>query len=146
MVERVNETLWSASTGDQFASLFYGVLQPDTGDFEYAAAGQIHAQLVGEACRPLTVQLDLPLGSQPDAYYPSHRDRLERGEVLVVCSEGLTRDLNAGRRRNLWRLIHRHQAEPVDDLLAKIQDFVRRPEDDEHNDQTLLIVKRHAAA
>ena len=47
MLERLNEALWTCSTGNRFASLFYAVIDPETGEMEFAVAGDTHALIVG---------------------------------------------------------------------------------------------------
>ena len=69
MIERVNETLWSSSSGDQFASLLYVLLEPDSGLVECVAAGRGGATVVGETLRNLVAEGGPPLGTQPDSEY-----------------------------------------------------------------------------
>ena len=64
MAERINETLWTASVGDQFASLFYATIQPKTGWVKFVAAGHVYASLIGEERTELPSGDTLPLGTQ----------------------------------------------------------------------------------
>ena len=141
MIARLNETLWTASAGDQFAAIFYCLIDPETGEYEYAHAGKVAA--LKSAARPI-ISDTLPLGTQPDDSYQLHRDRLEPGGALVMISEGLMRLAEpSGRRRcTLATLLDDTEqagaaeiAEAVrSQMLAKLSPIQR--------DCTALIVKR----
>ena len=143
MVERINETLWTASAGDQFASLFYAMIQPDSGKIEHAAAGHVYAAIVGDALRPIATADTTPLGTQPDAEYRASHDELASGEVLVVFSEGIKKAVKSKGGRVLWRLIQRNRERSADELADKFRSFLDRHFDQAAiEDQTVLVVKR----
>lgn len=145
VVERINETLWTASVGDQFASLFYASVQPETGAIEHVAAGHVYAAIVGDSLRTLAPSDTLPLGTQPDGDYATVSDHLERGELLVAVSEGVHRALRGTRERVLWRLLQTHRELNADELIRKARTFLdRQPHDGNVEDQTILVVKRLA--
>ena len=143
LAERINETLWTASVGDQFASLFYGTIQPETGAIESVAAGHVYAAVVGESLRTLAAAETLPLGTQPDSEYVATSDQLRRGETLVVVSEGVHRALRGTRERVLWRLFQANRGLEADALMQKARAFLDRQASDQGvDDQTILVVKR----
>jgi len=143
VVERINETLWTASVGDQFASLFYAKVRPETGEIEHVTAGHVYAAVVGDSLRTLAPTDALPLGTQPDGDYAALSDRLERGELLVAVSEGVHRALRGTRERVLWRLLQTHRELNADELIRKARGFLdRQPHEDGVDDQTILVVKR----
>lgn len=145
VAERINETLWTASVGDQFASLFYANVQPETGAVEHIAAGHVYAAVVGDSLRTLAPSDALPLGTQPDSDYAAISDRLERGEMLVAISEGVHRALRGTRERVLWRLFQTHRDLDADELIRKTRAFLeRQPHEGGVEDQTILVVKRLA--
>ncbi len=143
LVERVNQTLWTASAGDQFASLFYALIQPTSGRVEYASAGHVYASIIGQQQRPLATDEEFPLGTQPDAVYPLQTDQMDSGDWLVVFSEGFKRSLHPGKQRLLWRLIHRHRERTADEMIGKLEEFMQQnARDGVHEDRTFLVVKR----
>ena len=145
VAERINETLWTASVGDQFASLFYANVQPETGAIEHVAAGHVYAAVVGDSLRTLAPSDALPLGTQPDGDYAAVSDRLERGEMLVAISEGVHRSLRGTRERVLWRLFQTHRELDADELIRKTRAFLdRQSHEGGVDDQTILVVKRLA--
>lgn len=143
LAERINETLWTASVGDQFASLFYGTIQPETGAVESVAAGHMYAAVIGESVRTLAAAETFPLGTQPDSEYVTVSDQLQRGETLVVVSEGVHRALRGTGERVLWRLFQTHRGLEADDLISTARVFLDRHHHDQvSDDQTILVVKR----
>ncbi|MHB9075948.1 MAG: PP2C family protein-serine/threonine phosphatase [Pirellulaceae bacterium] len=88
MLERLNEALWTYSTGNRFASLFYAVIDPETGEMEYAAAGDTHALIIGpNGCEKVGEPGTL-LGLDPDARFHQTLHTMEPGESLVLFSRG----------------------------------------------------------
>ena len=143
LVERVNETLWSASAGDQFASLFYARIQPETGWIECAMAGHIDASLVGHQMRPFAAGDESPLGVQPDAVYPLQSEQLQPNDALIVFSDGYKRSLKPGKAGLLWRLVHRHHELSADALTDRIEQFARQHfREGSTEDRTLLVIRR----
>jgi serine phosphatase RsbU (regulator of sigma subunit) len=143
MVQRINETLWTASAGDQFASLFYSMIQPDSGQIEHAAAGHVHAAIVGESLRIVATSDTTPLGAQPDADCASSQDELAPGEILVVFSEGVQKTLKSANNHVLWRLVQRNRERSADELADKLRSFLDRNFDEAVvDDQTVLVIKR----
>ena len=143
LLVRVNETLWSASAGDQFASLFYALIDPDSGRLKYAAAGPAEAWVVGEQLRPLNCEEELPLGTQPEAEYRQRVERIEPSEALVVFSEGGLRALKPGQRRDLYRHLRQHYQLTAEELVRRTQAFLaQHTREDRHEDRTLLVAKR----
>jgi serine phosphatase RsbU (regulator of sigma subunit) len=143
MAERINETLWTASVGDQFASLFYALIQPDNGSVEYVAAGHVQAAIIGESLRMLRAEEGTPLGTQPESDYPAVQDRLEPGESIVVVSEGVQRALRGSRGQALWRMIQSNRERDPRFLVDKARGLVERLlAEQEPQDVTILILKR----
>lgn len=73
-----------------FATMFTARLRPQHGHLEYVDAGHGLAIIVPMhgPTRHLA-SADLPLGAAPDETWVSHVDRLERGDTLIVVSDGV---------------------------------------------------------
>ncbi|MFW6171483.1 MAG: PP2C family protein-serine/threonine phosphatase, partial [Planctomycetota bacterium] len=84
MLDHLNESLWTHSTGNRFASMFYAMIDPDSGHMEYSCAGQTHSLLCGtETMDPLTD--DNPqLGLDPDYRYHQVSRTVRSGDSLVA--------------------------------------------------------------
>lgn len=84
LIGQVNETLWNSSAGGNFASAFFGKIDPDTGVLEYCAAGEAGALLVGKKNVTSLVSPSLPLATEPDNNYQRQTVQLEPGDHLVL--------------------------------------------------------------
>jgi serine phosphatase RsbU (regulator of sigma subunit) len=146
MAERINETLWTASVGDQFASLFYATIQPKTGWVKHVTAGHVYASIIGEEVTDLASEQSPPLGTQPDAEYPGARKRMREGDVLLALSEGVHRSLRGSQDRVLRRLIQNNRHRDCEGLLERIHRFLHQhAEGKQNDDRTILVVKRTAS-
>ena len=147
MVERVNQTCWSSSAGDQLANLFYGMLDPETGELEFALAGQAAAFLLDvNGARRLTRD-SLPLGTQPESSYHSQAHSVPCGTALIIFSEGAVKTLEARQQPlnngRLMQWLGGCLNAPVEVLLERLAERVRGPEE-EGRDQTVLVAQHMA--
>ncbi len=73
-----------------FMTLFYGVLDPATGAFEYACAGHPYPLLrrLGGAVEELG-EGSMPLGLKTGGRYPTRQTTIEPGDLLVLYSDGI---------------------------------------------------------
>lgn len=100
VLARVNEVVCSPlSSHDGFVTLFYGVVNTQTGDLIYANAG--HEQpLLREAAsrtvRPLPLCDGIALGALGGISYDSCREGLAPGDLLLLYTDGLTEARAAG--------------------------------------------------
>ena len=81
------------SSHDGFVTLFYGVLDTDTGEVLYASAGHEpplhHSAQTGQA-HPLPPCDGLALGCLPGVVYEECRLTLSPGDQLLLYTDGLT--------------------------------------------------------
>ena len=74
-----------------FVTFLYAVLDPATGEVVYGNAGHL-APIVRHADGKLTRWEDSggpPLGILPDVVYPAHAKHIDKGEVLMLLSDGI---------------------------------------------------------
>ncbi len=89
MLPQLNLTLWTGSAGDQFASLFYGLIETSTGRVCYSTAGQAGVVVVRpDGWESLTRQSP-QLGVSPESDYDSFGYELNPGEALAVFTDGV---------------------------------------------------------
>jgi len=90
-LNRVNQLLCEKSLPFQFATLFLFLLSPD-GMGQFISAGHNPAYLFRSATGKLEklVSEAYILGMFDFASYESRAFRLDKGDILVVCSDGLT--------------------------------------------------------
>ncbi|MCF2533727.1 SpoIIE family protein phosphatase [Yinghuangia sp. KLBMP8922] len=89
VVRRTNALTAGLGT-DLFATCAYVEFDPGTGRAVVVRAGHQHPAVLGRAgVRLVDVPGGLPLGIDTDARYPATELALERGDVLVLCTDGL---------------------------------------------------------
>ncbi len=86
MLDLLNETLWTHSTGNRFASLFYAVIDPDSGQMVYASAGENRGLVHGDQALQTLTDGNPTLGYDPDHHYRQSRHTLQLGQSLVLFS------------------------------------------------------------
>ena len=152
MLERLNETLWTTSCGDQFAALFYGLVQPDSGELEFSLCGNVAAILVrqressaGKRRRSILTTPAPLLGSGPENKYQLANQTLRSGDLLVILSEGARNAVDeAGLRIGeaaMATLLAKHSRDTAAGLLSRLRRLLDRG-GSAGEDQTVLIVKR----
>ncbi|MDY0165237.1 MAG: SpoIIE family protein phosphatase [Thermoguttaceae bacterium] len=143
---RLNLSLWTGSTGDQYASMFLGLIETATGRISCAAAGRTGARLL----RPDGWQsLDEPgprLGESPETVFDPFGCELAPGEALVLMTDGLAgapgTSANSCADGIADALVPRLHL-PAEQLVRMVQDRLeRQPKTAKADDRTLLLVKR----
>lgn len=90
VVARVNRDMCRDTLVSEFATIWYGVLDPATGSLEFASAGHEPPMIV----RTAGPTEDLPIGGlaagiEPEARYTTESARLAPGDVLVTFTDGV---------------------------------------------------------
>ncbi|WP_418958139.1 ATP-binding SpoIIE family protein phosphatase [Streptomyces tritici] len=118
--------------GPRFATCLYLEVDPETGSLDIARAG--HPEPAVRTADGTVLQQPtaggLPLGVDPDSDYPTTRLRLEPGETLMVCTDGLLEtgghDLDSGWNR-VRALLERHEGDSLEELADRLVEAVHGP-------------------
>lgn len=101
LVASMNELLYRSTARNCFASFFYARFDEETGQLDYVNAGHNPPLLVrpgaghhGPLVRTLSTG-GMVLGALPDATYDHESVMLERGDVLVAYTDGVTESFSA---------------------------------------------------
>jgi len=149
-LKQINLTLWTGSAGDQYATLFYGLIETATGRLSGAMAGEPSVVLLREDGWTSPGRASPQLGESPEADYPSFECYLQPGEVLLIFTAGLRDALDrhgqplgeAGLAETLISKLHFS----ADQLTILAQDYLNAhaaaPAAD---DRTVLVAKRTTA-
>jgi len=98
VLQQTNLGFWTASAGDLFASAALALVDTESGDVSYAASGDVSVlHLHGEGWASIG-QGGPPLGRSPEPELASRNLRLQRGESLVLLSDGLRQTHRRERR------------------------------------------------
>jgi len=90
VVSRLNQHFLSNPNVSQFFTMIYGVLDKETGEFRYVAAGHlgpIHFSRTSGSCIGETG--GIPVGLLPSSTYEERTVTLSRGDRLYLCTDGI---------------------------------------------------------
>jgi serine phosphatase RsbU (regulator of sigma subunit) len=147
MLQRLSETLWTTSTGDQLASLFYALIDLETGSLECSSAGSAAAMLIRTGKHEMLFQEHAPLGADPDENYAILRRTLIPNDVLLLMSEGIREARDHGGLRMgeaaIAQLVRRTMGSSAQELSERIRDLMRTQCPAKHgSDRTIVVLKR----
>jgi serine phosphatase RsbU (regulator of sigma subunit) len=150
-ISAVNRYLADNIPSNRFVTLFYAELDPDSGSLSFLNAGHNPPLIVHSA--GTVEQLasgGLPLGIKPDADYREGRTQLQRGDVLVIYSDGVTEAVSpTGEEFGATRL-YEVVARNIEASAAGIRDRIESSltkfaqGTSAADDITLVIVKRQS--
>jgi serine phosphatase RsbU (regulator of sigma subunit) len=92
-----NNRLLSDARADLFVTVFYGILDPETGELTYANAGHNSPYLIreGDGTQPILLnQTGMPIGVEEDTVWRKETVMMEPGDVLVLYTDGVPDTLN----------------------------------------------------
>lgn len=144
-----NALLFNSTTADKFATLFYAVLDPEGNVFRYSNAGHEDPLFFHKGKSPQRLKAGgVPLGVVESFPFQSEKVEMKKGDVLIVCSDGIHDAVNsAGERFGAERVetiaksLLTHQAS---EIAAKVLDEVKNHTSDtpQFDDMTILVMKR----
>ena len=140
LVDRVSDTLWRCSAGEQTANVATALLDHRSGDFHLSGAGGAGALIMRarswESLRGNTT----PIGMDPGIRYEQHSGRLEPGDMLILLS-----DTPSGVSQ-LARALAQHTTKGAAAVLAVLDDLVETggPESVEQDHAALVVSRRKA--
>lgn len=101
LIERLNVQVARHSPASRFITFFYGLYDPGTGIMQYVNAGHLPPLLLrsgGAVERVGSGDGGLALGMFEHATYAAHEVTIDRGDVLVLYSDGITEAENTAGR------------------------------------------------
>lgn len=149
VMSEINQYIYENSPPNKFLTLFYGALDPQTGELSYSNGGHNTPMLVRRAGE--VIKLDkggLPVGMMPCVTYVEDIVKFEPGDVLLIYSDGITESVNDhdeefGEQR-LVDVIKNNLNRSASGIRDRIEEALSRfvgtaaPVDD----MTLMIIKR----
>ena len=131
ILRQVNGTLAEDNVNAMFVTLFIGILDIGTGDLSYSNAGHNPPLILGAdgQCRYLTLPDGLVLGVMPEAEYSDGGIRLDRGDMIVTYTDGVTEAMNPERvlyseerlQETLATLAGRNVEDTVREIFASVR-------------------------
>jgi sigma-B regulation protein RsbU (phosphoserine phosphatase) len=145
-----NGLICAENTGGLFVSLFYGQLQPATGQLTYVNAGHNVPLLYQRATGQVTslMRTGMPLGVDSEAAYAQRTLQLLPGDVLLLYTDGVTDALNPREEEfSLSRLqlaLRENPDSSAADLIAAVEHSLHAFAEGvaPFDDVTLVVAKR----
>jgi sigma-B regulation protein RsbU (phosphoserine phosphatase) len=149
LLQWINRGLRGKVDLDHYATLGLVDVDAETGELEYASAGQQYP-IVYRAASGETEVVELkglPIGVERAASYATRRFSMAPGDVLVLYTDGIVETMNSlgkqfGAKNLALSLERNHDAHPRDiaaAIKADLDDFSGRSR--QHDDQTILVMK-----
>jgi sigma-B regulation protein RsbU (phosphoserine phosphatase) len=147
-MSKVNNLLWDSTEDHQFITAIYGILDGTNRTFVFSNAGHNPPMIVDPDGSNRFVEYgDVPLGMFHDARYHQHFMLFEKGQVMVMYTDGITEAANeAGEEYGKERFakivlesIDLPAKKMIDRIRKDVADFTDRKFLDD--DGTLFIVK-----
>jgi len=147
-LSKVSNLLWDSVEDHQFITAIYGLLDATNRTFVFSNAGHNPPLLIKPDGEYRFVEYgDVPLGMFYDARYHQHFIRFERGQVMVIYTDGITEAANAtgeeyGADRFAKRVLEGIELpanELIDHVRKGVADFTERKFLDD--DGTLFVIK-----
>jgi phosphoserine phosphatase RsbU/P len=149
-VTALNRNLSSRFPLGKFITFFYGVLDPASGGLHYANAGHNHPLIIRkDGSYEMLKGNGMVLGIVGASTYEPYQNRLERGDMLALFSDGVTEarirdgEDEFGDNR-LGEFLSKRRTEPLDDiiqdLVAYLRDWSGQP--GFADDFTMLLARR----
>lgn len=144
----INRTLWAGSAGDQFASLFYGIVQPESGRMVFSTAGRMGAFILRPHGWDPIAEVSVPIGTQPDTVYQQRRQLIAAGDVLLVISDmaeydatGVDDGRQLGQAALAERLL-RHTHLSAQEMIDQVRRYFAKSCEPGQPEYSVLVVKR----
>ena len=147
MVQQVNQIIFRNTSPEKYITFFYGELNYKTTDFHFVNAGHNYP-LVYRKNEFIPLQKGgIIIGMMDGVDYESEKIRLERSDVLVMYTDGITEALDKEENEfdepRLKEVIEKNSHLSAKELHDKIIDavFDFSPNANDFDDITLIVVK-----
>ncbi len=149
-LRRVNRLLLEDARAEMFVTVFYAIIDLETGEMRYASAGHNPPMLCPADGGPMA-NLEAPgiiLGVVKDAHLEDRSVRLAPGDTLVLYTDGATEAINAAEEQfgeaRLAQVVCERRGQDLGEirqaLLRALEEF--RGDQPPFDDTTLVLVRR----
>jgi serine phosphatase RsbU (regulator of sigma subunit) len=149
VLTRVNQRILQDARANLFVTVFYGVLDPTTGQLIYANAGHPPPYLITASTGIQTLRnTGMPLGIDEESTWSQETVGIGAGDVLLLYTDGVTDAQNSQgefiERKSILEVASDCPGKPVElirrDILEVVHDFVG--EAARFDDITLVVLSR----
>jgi len=149
-VQRISQTLLNHSRGEDYATLFIGILNRQSGLFKYVNAGHVPYPALARANNDVELleATGPPVGLVPSIEWTEQQIEFHAGDSLFAYTDGVTDTTNADGERygeeRMIQLIQDCRSKPHSDITEAIRNAIQEfsgptPQDDDFT--TLLLAR-----
>jgi sigma-B regulation protein RsbU (phosphoserine phosphatase) len=147
LLQQANMTLWTGSAGDQYATVFCGLVDTSTGKIKYASAGDLSVVHVRKDGWNSLVRRTARLGASPENTFRQEEVHLRTGEALVIFTDGIRDGTdeagNTLKEEGIAAPLTHLLDFPAKELVTACRDqFEAFAADPNQDDRTVVIIKR----
>ncbi|NLM16701.1 MAG: SpoIIE family protein phosphatase [Candidatus Riflebacteria bacterium] len=148
VLTKANKIVAKNITNDRFITAMYVIADPNTGTVQMASAGHNPAYLVSRDGGRISILSKnikcIPLGILDDYEYEEISFKMNKSDLLVLYTDGVTEARNAdgeeyGEERLKYFLAKLQSKKPAKDILAEIQTFSMHAK--QHDDITAVTIE-----
>ncbi|MCZ6703281.1 MAG: PP2C family protein-serine/threonine phosphatase, partial [Ignavibacteria bacterium] len=149
IIANSNDLLYNSTEPSKFATLFYGILNPESNEIVFCNAGHNNPFLflVDGNVKELKTG-GLILGCLPDSVYEEEKVSINKNDIIVIFSDGISEAMNENEEEygeeRLKEFISNHLDKSpdkiIENILSDVKMFVGKAP--QWDDMTLLIIKR----
>jgi sigma-B regulation protein RsbU (phosphoserine phosphatase) len=149
LISNLNQQVYASTAPEKFATFFFSLYDDATSQLTYVNAGHLPPILVRGGLASTLDTNGMVVGAFPFASYNESRLELQRGDLLVLYTDGITEPENEygedfGEQR-LRELLVANADRDGAEITAEVMDAVRRwtafP-DELQDDMTLLVLRK----
>jgi sigma-B regulation protein RsbU (phosphoserine phosphatase) len=149
VLSRVNRQLSQDNPSLMFVTLFLGILNVRTGEFEYSSGGHDPPYVLsaGGEIQPLELTDGVMLGVTEDLNYQSKKNQLQKGETIFLYTDGVTEAKNPDDQlfsdARLQQMLTRLQEKSTTDIIQSIRSEIEIFSEGtpQYDDITMLALK-----
>ena len=148
VVDRANLQLFNGTAPEKFSTLFFGAYDEPSGLLAYCNAGHLPPLLFRNGTTRALEVNGMIVGAFPFSAYTAETLELQRGDMLVAFTDGLTEAENAdgedfGEKR-LSNALHESAGKPMKELIEGVMNDVVAwtGETAQQDDMTMLVVRK----
>ncbi len=128
VVAQLNRQLYASTAPEKYATFFFGIYDEESRTLTYTNAGHLPPLLMRNGEVILLEVTGTVVGAFPVADYEEQSIRIERGDVLIAYTDGITEPENEygeefGADR-LAEVVSRHQASAPREIVSRIMEAV----------------------
>jgi sigma-B regulation protein RsbU (phosphoserine phosphatase) len=148
-IRRSNKLLWESTSAEKFATVFFGILDPQNHRFSYVNAGQEIPFILTNDPEPVRLaEGGVALGVVEEFDFKEGAVTLGPGDTMVIVSDGITESMNSSQdlygeerlRPLLFKLRGCNADALIERIIGDVRSFVGGAP--QWDDMTIVVVRR----